>query len=580
MSQAEQILDDVYFETAKRSFKFFMNVIIGWKNPPFLDELDDIISDPIYNKIVAAYPRGHGKSNHLSIGYPLWRMALNHNVTMLITSKSASTASGFLRGVINHIDNNSKYQAFSRYCDPLHIGVVPKMVRQTKMEEKWSGMAITIDRDNITIKDPTIQVIGLFGSIISRRADEIIADDVVDQKNSETEEQREKIKDWVDTTLIPVLVPGGRFIYLGNTWHMSDLVAKLLEDPRFDFRSRLKSIIHEPNDLEIWNKWASIRLDTNVDPKTRLENADKFYEENKEKMEEGAVVLWPERFPYKDLYLLRMANSYAFARMYQCDPSLRPDQKFQEDWINKARIKGKDLKMQDAPREGLTMDLTVSGMDLAISLKDNADDTVLLTLDRVKYGNGIINPGDFIVRNIRRGKMTPSQVRDMIKNHNDNVKPLGIRVESVAYQESMVRDLLELGHANVRGYKTGGEKNDMTIGVNSLSILMENGKFIIPYCMEDPRTIQLSNMLINEMRSWPDGHTGDSLMALWFAYLEARDLTGKRFVIPSGNPQIPETVEKTDAAIEAWKADMELIAESTEDRKRGIGATRKKGFII
>lgn len=35
------------------------------------------------------------------------------------------------------------------------------------------------------------------------------------------------------------------------------------------------------------------------------------------------------------------------------------------------------------------------------------------------------------------------------------------------------------------------------------------------------------------MRAYPDGHTGDSLMALWFAYSESRDYFSNKMVIPT-----------------------------------------------
>jgi len=572
-------LNDI-LETSKNSFKFFMRAIIGLENPPFLNDLDDILSDTIYKKVVAAYPRGHGKSTHLSIGYPLWRIAKDRNLRIMLVSNTATVAQAFLRGVMNHIESNEKYKAFAEYCSPYGQTVLPKIkiISSRKMEERWSSQAITVDRDDISLKDPSIQALGLFGSIISKRADIIVADDIVDQKNSETEEQREKIKDWLYTTLLPCLIPGGQFIYLGNTWHANDLVQDLLRDPQFEFRQRLKAIIEEPPRQDLWQNWAKIRLDDSIEPHARMEKAEIFLTNNKKDMMEGSKVLWPDRMPYPDLYLLRLSNSYSFARMYQCDPMSRPDQKFEEIWLSKAKEKGKDLVLQDAPRDGLTMDYTTSGLDLAISLKDTADDTVLFTLDRVKYGNDVIKTGDFVIRNIKRGKFTPNEVRLMVKSHNDLVKPIMIRVESVAYQQSMVNDLIDLGMINIRGYKTGGEKNDPEVGVNSIAVLLEIGKFVIPYNMQDPRTIELCSKLVDEMRSWPDGHTGDSLMALWFAYLEMRDLSGKRFIIPGVQPMSSANIPETERKKLEMEADMELIKMSNVERRTGRNQSRTQGW--
>src|ERR1035441_4444865 len=80
-----------YFDKYSSTFKYFVRDIIGWINEPFHDELDDDISQrfdsssPAFKMIkrffaVFTFPRDHGKSSHLSIAYPLWRIAKDHNV--------------------------------------------------------------------------------------------------------------------------------------------------------------------------------------------------------------------------------------------------------------------------------------------------------------------------------------------------------------------------------------------------------------------------------------------------------------------------------------------------------------------
>ena len=408
-----------------------------------------------------------------------------------------------------------------------------------KREERWTGDSITINRDDIKLKDPTIHAVGLFGSILSKRADIIIVDDVVDQENSNTQEQRQKIKDWIYTTLMPVLVPGGRFIYLGNTWHMDDLVSNLLKDPQFDVRKRMSSIIREATKQNLWEEWSNILLNESLGVEEKNQAADAFYALHKAEMEEGVEVLWPEMFPYSDLYMKRISNPFSFARMYQCDPSIRPNQKFLEKDIEKALNKGRDMILQDELRKEIDSSLTTSGLDLAISENSRGDDTVLLSIDRVSMDCGEIKKGDFVIRNIERGKFEPKDTIAKVVNHNNVVRPLGIRVESNGFQRMMSGDLGSRG-IPITSYNTGGEKNDPDIGVHSLSVLLSQGRLVLPYSNTDGRTRKLITQLVNEMRAYPDGHTGDSLMALWFAYSEARDYFSNELVIPSTNNTLPE----------------------------------------
>lgn len=531
------------------NFSVFTSEVIGFNNAQFHNEMDDIISKKLYKKICIALPRGHGKTSHLSIAYPLWEIAKDHNVRILLVSSTAEVARSFMTEIRSHIENNQRYQLWAKSLDPHGRGVTPKLRTGKKREEHWSGDSIIIGRDDLKLKDPTINAIGLFGSILSRRADIIIVDDLCNQENSATEEQRQKVKDWLYTTLLPVLVPGGRFIYLGNTWHIDDLMSNLLKDTQFDMRKRMPAIAHESRHQALWEEWANIHLNENLTPEEKKAQSESFYFRHKEEMDDGVEVLWPERYPYSELYMMRLSNPYSFARMYQCDPSIRPNQKFLETDIEKALTKGRDLVLQDAPRASIETEYTASGLDLAISLKDDSDDTVLLCIDMVKYDCGDIKRGDYIVRNIDRGKFHPNEITDKVRSHDATVRPIGIRVESNGFQEMMVRDL-EDHNILITAYKTGGEKNDPNIGVHSLSVLLSRGKLILPFSNRDARTRRLITQLVNEMRAYPDGHTGDSLMALWFAFSEIRDYTANKIIIPSGTynppPQGPQTEHEAD----------------------------------
>ncbi len=551
-----------------KNFRFFINKVMGLQNAPFQNELDDVLSDYFYKKIVVAFSRDHGKSTHLSVGYPLWEIAKNHDLRILLVSSSAQISISFMTQIIANIESNPIYQKWATSIDPTGKGVVPQIRGTSKGKQKWSGNSVIIDREDLNLKDPTINGVGLFGSILSKRADIIIIDDLVNQVNSMTEAQREKVIDWFYTTVLPVLVPGGRCIYLGNTWHQDDLVSRMMKDPQFEYRKKRAAIIKESDHPELWERWRDILLDETYEAKMRVNMAEDFYQANKAAMDEGVEVLWKERYSYKDLYLKRVANPYAFERMYQCDPSNRPNQKIRDEWIEEAFRKGAKYKLQSAPHEGITVSISCSGLDLAISEEASADDTVLLTLDKVQYGVDEIKGGDFIIRNIRRGKMSPNEVKEMVKNHSINDRPQGIRVETVGYQKAIQRDLEDMS-IQVTGYHTGGEKNDADIGVNSLAVLLENKRLIIPSDHTDHNTGKLVSQLANEMRAYPDGHTGDALMALWFAYSEIRDRTSTDVVIPGAYSKMKESVDISNPEVrkvEEKKADVAMTLEQEYER--------------
>jgi hypothetical protein len=74
--------------------------------------------------------------------------------------------------------------------------------------------------------------------------------------------------------------------------------------------------------------------------------------------------------------------------------------------------------------------------------------------------------------------------------------------------------------------------------------------------------------LLAEIRSFPTGHTGDRLMALWFAISAARELTRSSWSFPGMQLNAPLDRPKTQAELD-YEADMQVITEDTQKRAEG-----------
>lgn len=563
-------------------FRIFMQVIVtdkgvGLTNEEFHDKLDDDIdarvdTDNALQKkfIVITLPRDHGKSKHVSVGYPLYRIAKDHNLRILSISRTGTIAEAFLSEVVSNIERNPMYRAFAMFIDPKHKGVIPRRKPGRRQTTDWSGKSITVERDDVGLKDPTIAATGLFGQILSRRADIIILDDVVDQQNSATELQRQKVIDWIETTVIPVLVPGGTLIYVGNTWHQEDVVSRFLRDPRFQVQVRMGAIEQEAERQDLWAQWGNIMMNVIKEPKVRAKEAKDFYDSNRAEMDKGWKTLWPARYPYADLYFIRKLNPYVFSRMYQCDPSNRPNQTIRDEWIEAALQRGANLRLQDLPHGKNIIQASAAGMDLAISEESASDDTAIAYTDFIRSGYEGVQDGDYLLRQIHRGKFTPGEQRTKGKDSVFKHGMQSIRVESNAYQRSLAIDLQD-DNVPVTAYTTGKEKFDPEVGINMLANIMENGKLVIPYDITDQHTAEEATRLANEMRAFEPGvHTGDSLMALWFSVSELRDILGARYMF-AGNASLgikdspPVHTEEQRAPMEK-AVDAAMVAEQEYER--------------
>lgn len=226
------------FQDLSNNFEAFATEVIGINIPQSCKSLCGCLSNKSYKKICIALQQ-EDRLEDIFIAYMLWEIAKNHNSTILIVSNKERTANSLMPQIVAHIERNKRYEIWARAIDPSGKGVVPKIRKIIKRKEKWGKNAITIDRSSLKLKDPTIAATGYRGSVLGRRTDTVIAYKLVDQKNAAIRKRRRKIRDWTYTTLLPVLVPGGRFIYWGRGFYKNDLVRELLSSKFFDYREEI-----------------------------------------------------------------------------------------------------------------------------------------------------------------------------------------------------------------------------------------------------------------------------------------------------------------------------------------------------
>lgn len=513
----------------------FTEEIFGFVNADHHREWYRILQNKKLLKIVLAAPRGHTKSTSFSVNYPLSEIDKNHNIRILMVSNAESQSQSFLREIVGHIERNQMYIDFAGQLKP-------------EVPEKWTAREIIIKRDNLKLKDPTISTVGYGGTILSKRADLIIIDDLLNLENTRTVEQRQKMKEWFHQVLLPVLAPGGRVVFVGTVWHPQDLLLELLDDAGWDYRKKFKAVISWPTKMELWDEWYGIRMEGTDESRDR---ADMFFTSHYKEMHEGVEVMWPEYFTFAMLYLIWRTNRISFEKAYQNNIISREDQKFKEEWLLAALERGKNYRLvktltSDQRKE---MKSVTGGIDLAAGEDEQDDDNAMATLGHRRLDDMVQLLG------LDSGKFTPKEWRKTISERANNFKHDRILVETNGYQVALKRDLDDQ-NLPIAAYSTGGEKFDPYVGVESLAILFENNRIILPYDKSDPYTIAEVDRLVDELRQFPVGHTGDRAMAFWFAYTAMRDLSGNNK--QSGFMQmikqdIQNIKEKKEVGINNWK---------------------------
>ena len=180
-------------------------------------------------------PRGHMKSNIITVGGSIQQILRNPDIRILIANAIWDNSRGFVRQIAQYLDNGTELKAFFGDFKPTTRGTT------------WSKDSITIQQRRRPQASGTVVSTGVDRVQTSQHYDLIIMDDVVSEENIGTKEQREKIKRFYKNCL-SLLDPNGEMWVIGTTWHEDDLYNDLIKAGVFKVYKR--PALEPPNLLE------------------------------------------------------------------------------------------------------------------------------------------------------------------------------------------------------------------------------------------------------------------------------------------------------------------------------------------
>ncbi len=152
----------------------------------------------------------------------------------------------------------------------------------------------------------------------SERPTLIVCDDLQNDNHIASADLREASRQWFHGTLLNAGTPQTNIINLATALHREALALELHESAGWT-STRFRAIQSWPTNTSLWDQWEAIYCD--ADKSTATLAALKFYEQNRNAMHAGAVVLWPE---VEDLYTLMQmrveSGRTAFEREKQGSP--------------------------------------------------------------------------------------------------------------------------------------------------------------------------------------------------------------------------------------------------------------------
>lgn len=277
---------------------------------------------------VDAAPRGNAKSTIVSFALPIWAAVYGKKKYILIVSDTADQANDFLSNIKDAFEDNEKLiEDFGELQGDI-----------------WTTSNL------ILANGVRLQALGVGKKVRGRRykqyrPDLIICDDLENDENIASPDQRRKTENWYFRALSKAGDSRTDKFFIGTILHYDSLLAKLLKNPVYKSR-KYQAVINWSNS-PLWDQWE--KLITNLDDLDRVKTAKAFFEEHRDEMLAGTKVLWPQKEDYYNLMVQKVIDGpAAFSSEKQNEPLSDDERRFNPEWIqyyDQSEIVGKELNI-------------------------------------------------------------------------------------------------------------------------------------------------------------------------------------------------------------------------------------------
>lgn len=466
---------------AKDDLDAFSTYVFGF--PPFVHhrEITKALQDETKKRLLIVVSPGHAKSTYVSLCFPAWYIGREPNKCVLMMANTVDQVERFT----GEIRSTIKSEFENKY-----LKVFPEV---TPDEDKgWTRTIMYLGNRTKAVPYPNIMASGMTASgTLGTRADLIIVDDPITEKNARSESELANFKSHFKNTIMTRLKPDGRIISILTRWHQNDLAAMMVNDLNFE-------VIHMPglgNENGAYVDYVPSKATLNkkgewvqaLDPEAHIEaqlqkrmdeaEAEGFRAERatsrangnrpcvrKYLHEDNEKALWPEEHSAEALeQKQREIGSVQFRLVYQGDSTGISGDVFKRDWI---RYWGPGEAFEQVPADCTYF----QSVDVAVGQNKRNDYFVILTVAVDSWGN------KFIVDRYRGKLEAPKQRRKVAKEYLKYPQTLWVLIEATAYQVALFQELATIG---IPVHKFTPVKNKQ-LRAESASVFFEQGKVYFP----------------------------------------------------------------------------------------------------
>ena len=358
------------------------------------------------NRSLLLCQRGIGKSVVLQ-AYITWLVLTNPNIRIILVSATDSKARTFMRAIKQTIESQRVRGVWGEV-----VGAV------------WTDHELMHKDRDVIFAEPTLQCLGAgSGACTGRHCNVLIIDDICDFDSTRSELQRDRLRDWYLTSLMPVVMADGVVIGAGTRYHFMDVYNLLIEKLEYD------TLILPP-----------IKPDGTAQC-AFLQPIDDVYNKKGIVVKRGLTTI------KHDL------GSVIYALQYDNDVALLMEGNIIiNSWIQYYTMVPK-------------LETVIISCDPAISKKDTADYTAIIVGGRAADGNIYIK--DFV-----NERMSFKETIEKLKMLTMVYKPDEVRVEQVGFSEAFITELKrEIPDTFINGVKPIGDKESR---LREVSPIFEN----------------------------------------------------------------------------------------------------------
>lgn len=323
-----------------------------------LGDLQAMVEQGGGGREAVAAPRGHAKSTIVDLVFLSWCVTYQRKHYALLVSDSLDQAKGQLANLKTELEQNETLRA--------DFGDL--------VGEIWSETVI------VTTTGIKVEAVGAKMKLRGRRhgpwrPDLVIVDDLENDENVATPDQRKKLRAWFFKALSKVGARYTDIVVIGTILDFDSLLAGLLRNPGYRAR-KYQAIIKWSSRVDLWAEWERLFTDLTVDKSRREHQARAYFEARRAEMLAGTQVLWEANLDYYALMVINVVEGpAAFDSEYQNEPFDPEEAYFREEWLEQHQWRNGEVTPADC-------DVIVGFLDPSLGRTRTSDFSAIITLGR------------------------------------------------------------------------------------------------------------------------------------------------------------------------------------------------------